>query len=373
VEEVARRTLPGVVEIYTYDATGDVLGQGTGFFVSPRTIVTNEHVVDGAYSADVFSDDATYDRVAVLNEDAQRDLAILAVDAAHEAPLPINHDACLEPGQRVVVIGYPLALERSVSDGVISGVRTEDGIQEIQITAPTSPGSSGSPVLDQEGRVIGVVYAGYDEGENLNFAIGGETLNEFLALEENPRQLEVAGSYVLWRVVVKWILKAVVFIMRLAVGGCLLMVATVGFVLLWSVLRWLWRWVHRLVLRTFGGRRHRVGLSAPAPQAFPRRERRYVTVRRSLTVAAVLLVAAIPFFSASVSSAPTSSDPAESPVVQVEPASTIDTQTVTVYITRTGTKYHCAGCRYLRKSKIPISLKDAKQHYTPCSVCKPPS
>jgi len=49
-----------------------------------------------------------------------------------------------------------------------------------------------------------------------------------------------------------------------------------------------------------------------------------------------------------------------------------DPQTITVYVTRTGAKYHRDGCRYLSRSKIPIALKDAVKRYTPCSVCKPP-
>jgi cytoskeletal protein RodZ len=65
-------------------------------------------------------------------------------------------------------------------------------------------------------------------------------------------------------------------------------------------------------------------------------------------------------------------EPGQSTVHETDPASTTDPETITVYITRTGTKYHRADCRYLRKSKIPISLKDAKKHYEPCSVCKPP-
>jgi hypothetical protein len=50
----------------------------------------------------------------------------------------------------------------------------------------------------------------------------------------------------------------------------------------------------------------------------------------------------------------------------------VDQKEITVYITRTGTKYHCEGCRHLSKSKIPVKLNDAKKHHGPCSVCKPP-
>ncbi len=255
-------------------------------------------------------------------------------------------------------------------------MRTVDQIQEIQITAPISNGSSGSPVLDEEGRVIGVVYAGFDEGQNLNFAIGIETLTEFLAREESPRQLEVAGSYVPWRVVVKWMVTITVALVALALGGgWLIMIAVVGIVRLWHVLSWLSKSIYGLLTRPFRQRRHATGPATRQASPLSRRDRSHVAVRRSLMVAAVLVIAASWLLSASVNSAtnpanPT--DPKESTVAQIEPAPTTDTQSVTVYITRTGSKYHRNGCRYLGQSKIPISLKDAKQHYGPCSVCNPP-
>jgi serine protease Do len=95
--------------------------------------------------------------------DEEADLALLSVDAKDAIPLPLHRDAKLKPGQRVIVIGHPLGLDTSVSDGVISGIRRVGRVQNLQITAPTSPGSSGSPVLDDDqnpvivGAVGGVV------------------------------------------------------------------------------------------------------------------------------------------------------------------------------------------------------------------------
>jgi len=229
------------------------------------------------------------------------------------------------------------------------------------------------PVLDEEGRVIGVVYAGFDEGQNLNFAIGIETLTEFLAREESPRQLEVAGSYVPWRVVVKWMVTITVALVALALGGgWLIMIAVVGIVRLWHVLSWLSKSIYGLLTRPFRQRRHATGPATRQASPLSRRDRSHVAVRRSLMVAAVLVIAASCILSASVNSATNPTNPKESTVAQIEPAPTTDTQGVTVYITRTGSKYHRNGCRYLGQSKIPISLKDAKKHYGPCSVCKPP-
>ena len=163
--------MPGVVQIVTYDDTGDCIGLGSGFFISPQEIITNQHVVDGAYSAEIFTKEAYYDRITILNADKHMDLAILRVDAQDEIPLQINPDAQLKPGQPVIAIGHPLGLEKTVSDGLISGVHTMDGVQFVQITAPISAGSSGSPVLDRQGRVIGVVFAGIELELCLSFSL----------------------------------------------------------------------------------------------------------------------------------------------------------------------------------------------------------
>ena len=368
VEEIAESTMPSVVKIVTYDDTGDEIGQGSGFFISPQRIITNEHVVAGAYSAEVFTNEWYYDQITILNADKDMDLAILRVDAEDEIPLQINPDAELKPGQRVIAIGHPLGLEKTVSDGLISSVQTIDGVQEVQITAPISDGSSGSPVLDQQGRVIGVVYAGIDEGQNLNFAIGIETLNEFLALEETPRQLKVAGSPVLWRVaanrivVVKWIVTLTGVLIAIAFGGVsrVILIGIVVMAMLWRVLSWLWKSIYRLLTLSFRQCRYATASVSRQPWRLFCRNGSYVGM--------VLLIGAGWFLSTSVNSA---TEPTQSTVTQIESASSTNTQSITVYITRTGSKYHRNGCRYLNKSNIPITLNDAKPHYGPCSVCRP--
>jgi serine protease Do len=204
VEEIAENATPSVVKIIKYDITGARIGSGSGFFVSPRKIMTNEHVVDGAYSAEVFTDKRSYDLITILKADEDMDLAILSVDAENEVSLQIHLGAKLKLGQPVLTLGYPLGLDKTLSDGLISAVRTSGQLQTIQITAPVSHGSSGSPLLDKDGRVIGVVRAIRDGGQNLNFAIGVNTLSQFLLMEESPQELKVARSRVLWRVVVRW-------------------------------------------------------------------------------------------------------------------------------------------------------------------------
>ena len=90
------------------------------------------------------------------------------------------------PGQKIVVIGNPLGLEGSVSEGIISAMRTDQGL--VQITAPISPGSSGSPVMTEDAKVMGVATLQSERGQNLNFAIPVQIVNAALAgiEQKNP-------------------------------------------------------------------------------------------------------------------------------------------------------------------------------------------
>ena len=115
------------------------------------------------------------------------------------------------------------------------------------------------------------------------------------------------------------ILKVIGVMIRLAVGGCLIMIAIVGIIRLWHVLCGLSKFIYGLLTRPFRQRRHRAGLATCEARPLSRRDRSYVAVKRSLIAAAVLLIAASCLLSASVNSA---SNPSESPVAQIEPAPT---------------------------------------------------
>ena len=127
------------------------------------------------------------------------------------------------------------------------------------------------------------------------------------------------------------------------------------------VLSWLWKSICRLPALSFRPCRYAAALVSRQPWRSFCRDGSYVGM--------VLLIGVSWFLSASVNSAV---EPAQSTIAQIEPSPSTDTQSTTVYITRTGSKYHRTGCRYLSKSKIPITINEAKQHYGPCSVCNPP-
>jgi len=172
---LVKRIQPAVVTIIAYDAAGQPLHQGSGFFVSKAgQLITNRHVLDGASRAEVQTRDGKgYAITGVMAEDKERDLVQVAtaIPMAAVRDLPIT-DVVPEVGERVVVVGSPQGLKQTVSNGLVSSVRDLPGLGTIlQISAPISSGSSGSPVVNLKGEVIGVASLQMRQGQNLNFAM----------------------------------------------------------------------------------------------------------------------------------------------------------------------------------------------------------
>jgi S1-C subfamily serine protease len=170
---LAKNTRPAVLLIVGFDASGKVAKSGSGFFISRGgRIVTNWHVVDGITSAAAKTEGgAIYKVTGVLAYSIHLDLAVLKAEGQNVPFLPVEKTETPEAGTKIAVIGSPLALEGTLSEGIVSAVRKEEKGTWIQITAPVSPGSSGSPVLNDRGRVIGVATLNSDgRYQNLNFA-----------------------------------------------------------------------------------------------------------------------------------------------------------------------------------------------------------
>ena len=186
--ELVRRVKPSVVSVITYDEKGDVKVTGSGFFVRPGQILTNLHVVEGASRAEVRTFEGkgrTYAVEGLLAVDAEGDLALLDVRSAQERSRAVETSAAMpEEGEKIFVIGNPLRLEGSVSDGIVSAVREVPNLGKIiQITAPISHGSSGSPVFNMKGQVVGVVTIRVMNGQNINLALGAGRASELAAGE----------------------------------------------------------------------------------------------------------------------------------------------------------------------------------------------
>lgn len=183
-----KRIEPSTVIVFTYDNKGEFLCQGSGFFISQNgDIITNYHLFRGAKSAEVKTPDGKiYSVPRIIAVDDQSDIIRISIDIASPYVYPLPLCTTLpEVGERVIVYGSPLGLEKTVSDGIVSAVReVPDCGEVIQITAPVSPGSSGSPVLNMNGEVIGVATFQMVKGQNLNFAIPSEKIVNLKSKEE---------------------------------------------------------------------------------------------------------------------------------------------------------------------------------------------
>src|SRR5712671_2074448 len=179
--ELVRRIKPSAVAIETFDARGEKLSRGSGFFIDVDRVVTNRHVIEGAYRAEVHLNSGHSFQVKnVIAVDAEGDVALLKVDAPLNLVHPLSLDRTSpQEGESVVVIGNPFGLEGSVTNGIVSAVRDIPGFGRIiQITAPISPGSSGSPVVNMHGQVIGVATLQITGGQSVNFAIPSERISQ---------------------------------------------------------------------------------------------------------------------------------------------------------------------------------------------------
>ena len=175
IPAIAKAANGAIVSIIMSDKDGKPISQGTGFLVSnDGVILTNYHVIaEGSSAVAKFPDGALYVIDGVLVSDKARDIAVIKAHGEDFRTLPLGNSDRVQVGEDVVAIGNPLSLESTVSNGIVSGIRAvqEEGGKYLQITAPISPGSSGGPLFNMAGEVIGITTMYLKGGENLNFAI----------------------------------------------------------------------------------------------------------------------------------------------------------------------------------------------------------
>jgi S1-C subfamily serine protease len=168
-EEMFKLASPSVALIEVFNESGERLGTASGFVASENgAVITNYHVIRGAYSANAhFQDGSTRSVEGVLGHDPYRDVAVVRVSDVGVKPLTLGDSEHVQVGDKVIAIGSPLALQNTVSDGLVSGIR--NGV--IQTSTPISHGSSGGPFFNTHGEVVGIAVAGISAGENINFAV----------------------------------------------------------------------------------------------------------------------------------------------------------------------------------------------------------
>lgn len=191
--------------IYTFDKNEKPISQGSGFFLTSNGVgVTNFHVLSGCYKALIKTKNGDkYSIIKILDFDSRTDLVKFKIDNPVDKIMPALTISPWLPiiGESIFNIGSPMGLEQTVSNGIVSSIRELAPFGNlIQITAPISEGSSGSPLLNMKGEVIGIATLGYTNGQNLNFAVSALKLRDLnksrnCILSELNRNTKETDSY----------------------------------------------------------------------------------------------------------------------------------------------------------------------------------
>lgn len=172
-DRIFKENSKAVVVVVTYDQKGKPISQGSGFIVrADGAIVTNYHVISNAKNIKIKAGAKVLDVEGLLHIDKENDLVLLKVKGSNLPKVKIGAIEKVSIGEKVYVISSPEGFENTISDGILSGIREVDSNRKIlQITAPISKGSSGGPVFNKNGEVIGIVTFLIETAQSLNFAM----------------------------------------------------------------------------------------------------------------------------------------------------------------------------------------------------------
>ena len=210
-EQLFEQASPAVVYIVVRDKNFKPIAQGSGFFIDPAgLIVTNYHVIEGAdFATAILSNKTTLFVSGVTATDPDADLALLKVSGESFPWLKSAGNALPKIGSTVYAIGNPKGMKNTFSNGMVSGHRqVKEDLTVIQTTAAISPGSSGGPLLNAKGEVVGVTTAYLTGGQNLNFAVPIAKVRELLGKQGKVRTLASAGGKLLDKTATAELLKA---------------------------------------------------------------------------------------------------------------------------------------------------------------------
>ena len=178
-------------EIYqkAVDATVTVITDnsvGSGFFIDSNIVVTNFHVIKGAKYAFISISNSTikYEVLGHLGIDEINDLILLKIAYNSNNKLDFR-ESDFEVGMKVYTIGSPAGLNKTISEGILSAKRSIDSKSYLQITAPISHGSSGSPLLDDNCKLLGIAVSGIETAENIGFCIPANNLKQLVSFKND--------------------------------------------------------------------------------------------------------------------------------------------------------------------------------------------
>jgi len=191
VSQIAETCSSSVVTFIALDENHRPLSIGSGFFINTKgDLATNHHLFSGSVKAIIKTLAGRKGEITgIIKNDPKLDLLIAKTTFRNTTPLPLGDSDKIMVGEDVVGMGNPQGLDGSISLGVICDVRKADGVDLIQITAPISPGSSGGPVFNLAGEVIGISTAFLDLGQDLNFAMPVNYLKTLKATRLKLRSL----------------------------------------------------------------------------------------------------------------------------------------------------------------------------------------
>ncbi len=179
LEDLISRSLPAVVRVETNE------GLGTGFFISPDTILTNVHVVGTSSTVTIRRAGGATQTARVDTRAPELDIAIVHISNPNpdQPTLAMGSASRTRAGQEVIALGSPLGLQNTVTRGIVSAVREVGGLTLVQTDAAINPGNSGGPLLDRTGQVIGITSLGMRSAvaQGLSFAIAIEHAQGLLA------------------------------------------------------------------------------------------------------------------------------------------------------------------------------------------------
>jgi serine protease Do len=194
-QQLYARLSPSIWLVHTFDSDGAPLATGSAVVTRPETLLTNCHVLRHAKRFSITNDNVAHE-AHLQYLDVARDLCQITARNLQAPAVVLGDSDAVAVGQKVYALGNPRGLERTFSDGLVSALRRSDDhkLSRIQISAPISHGSSGGGLFDEQGRLVGITSSGFDDAQNLNFAIPINWAGELAARSDAAMKVAATAS-----------------------------------------------------------------------------------------------------------------------------------------------------------------------------------